>query len=286
MATEESQSKGSIHNNFTSDLFADGKFSLDIFRVVFPPAKFNLFNWDTLRAEATVYADTKGSSTADMVFNVKLKRVQKTTAIVFLLEHKSYRDSSVVHQLLKYQAAIYDKKEEKIPIIPILIYQGRSKNWSAPLSFQESLEGMTPTIKKHFGKNILNFECFLLNLQDVQSWERKRLTSNPIFYIMAHIWRMNRQVLDKYIELCLKTKDKKTRKLFLEKGLDYVHSYDQKKFSWKWIGESESKQLDEGERVMPALRSSLDRERERGLKQGLKKGFEKGREDRDREIVL
>ena len=155
--------------------------------------EFGIFNWNTLRPEATVYVDGEGSvKTADLVFSVKVKRGGKKADIMLLLEHKSYqRKEGVMQRILQYQTALYAKR--KNPVIPVLVHQGRGKTWKHPLDFQGSLDGMEAPIVRHFGKRILNFSCLLLNLQDFGHWGGKSLTSDPIFFIMANIWRMDRR---------------------------------------------------------------------------------------------
>ena len=46
--------------------------------------------------------------------------------------------------------------------------------------------------------------------------------------------------------------------------MDYVHLHDRRKFSWKRLQEIEEKTIEEGERIMPPLKYSLELEREEG----------------------
>ena len=64
--------------------------------------------------------------------------------------------------------------------------------------------------------------------------------------------------------------------------MEYANRHDSKKFSWKKIREIESKVMNEGERIMPLMQSTLELERERGEKEGERKG----KRERDREIAL
>ncbi|MCY4644286.1 MAG: hypothetical protein OXB88_06665, partial [Bacteriovoracales bacterium] len=52
-----------------------------------------------------------------------------------------------------------------------------------------------------------------------------------------------------------------------EKAADYIRQYDPR-FTWKVLQEIESKILDEKDRIMPALKFSLDEAREEGLWKG------------------
>ena len=60
--------------------------------------------------------------------------------------------------------------------------------------------------------------------------------------------------------------------------VDYIHQYDEA-FSWRVLQEIEGRILDEEERIMPALKISLDEAEEKGVRKGLRKGMEKGMEE-------
>ena len=60
---------------------------------------------------------------------------------------------------------------------------------------------------------------------------------------------------------------KEERRALIEKAVDYIHQYDEA-FSWRV--------LDEEERIMPALKISLDEAEEKGIRKGLRKGIEQG----------
>ena len=124
--------KTKVHDTLFKDVYVDKGFVLDIFRLVMAPKEFQLFNWKTVKPEATFHVDAEGSPRqADLTFSVKMKNSRQTADIVLLLEHKSYPDNKVLQQLLEYQAAMYAKR--KNPIVPILVYQGPQKEWKHPL---------------------------------------------------------------------------------------------------------------------------------------------------------
>ena len=120
-----------------------------------------------------------------LYFSVAIKRIEKPVRIVFLIEHKSRQDANLLKQLLRYQVDRYSKSNH--PIIPILVYHGREKRWRGPLSFHQSLEGLTPTVKKEFGENILSFKCRLLNINeiDIEEKETKDLPFQAYFIYNA-----------------------------------------------------------------------------------------------------
>ena len=63
--------------------------------------------------------------------------------------------------------------------------------------------------------------------------------------------------------------------------MDYIRRYH-KGFSWRKLQIIEEKAVAEEKRIMPALKSSLEMEREEGLQEGR----QEGRQERDREIAF
>ena len=113
-----------------------------------------------------------GRSAPTCFFRSSSRTPQEKIQVSFLLEHKGQQDAGLLQQLLQYQTSIYAHK--KMPIIPVLVYHGREKNWNRPLNFQDSLTGMTPRLRQYFGKNILDFNCRLLNMHKLDL-AKKRL---------------------------------------------------------------------------------------------------------------
>ncbi len=213
----------------------------------------------------------------DLLFSVKKRGSKKSTRILFLLEHKSYQDEGLLRQILNYQTGIYDKTKE--PVIPVVVYHG-SKKWRGVLSFHEYLSDFSGVLKRYFGKNVLNFKCRLLNLQDLSKNGKKlkSLTSYPALYIMSHIWNLNEEVMRSLFVIGRRLSVRDRMRL-IKKAVDYVRHYSPG-FSWRILSEIEVRAIDkEEERVMPPLQISLDEERSKGLKQGRLEGLQKGRQE-------
>ena len=145
------------HSSFFIEVFSKKEYGLDIFKSVLKPSQFELFDWKTLKPEMNIFIDEQGNEKrVDLLFSVQLKDSKERVRIFFLLEHKSYQDPNLLKQILGYQTYIYNHFD--CPVIPILVYHGREKEWKGKLEFQDLLQGLTPALKKEFGKNILNFE--------------------------------------------------------------------------------------------------------------------------------
>ena len=188
-----------IHDIFFKELYSDTRYCLDIFKLVLTPSEFALFDWRSLKSEISSFIDSEQrEKRMDLIFSVNLKRSKKAVRILLLFEHKSYQDSGLLLQVLKYQTGIY--RHLSGPVIPILVYHGKEKKWRGSLNFQDSLEGMT--IRRKFKKNILDFTCRLLNIQELNlKGGAKGLASNPALLILQQVWRMDTELMEKYFSL-------------------------------------------------------------------------------------
>ena len=122
------------HDNFFRTVFSDPKNAASLLTLA---SKNNphlaelltLVNLDTLQ-EIPGTAPREGfSGQSDITFQVELNNSnQKAHLIVgLILEHKSYRDSNVRKQLLKYFFEVMQQKAGDIPVVTIIVYNGREK---------------------------------------------------------------------------------------------------------------------------------------------------------------
>ncbi len=266
------------HNALFNETFINEKYGLDIFRLVFKPSEFKLFNWKTLKPEMTVFMDEEGNEKRiDLLFSVQVKGSKKQVRIFFLLEHKSHQDPQLLRQVLGYQTCIYNRWN--YPVIPILVYHGRQKHWRGPLTFQDSLEGLTPVLKQKFGKNILNFSCKLLNIHDIDLYRGmgKNLLSRPILLIMGAIWRLHRETIAELFQMGT-TLGEKDQRFLVQKAVDYIRQNDPN-FTLSVLRKIEEETIEEDHRIMSALQCSLDEAEERGVKRGRREGHKEGTQE-------
>lgn len=273
---------GAIHDLAVKELCSENNFSLDIFRALLTDNQFKLFNWSTLKSEVKSFVDEGlRESHADIIFSVQFKRTKRSARIIFLIEHKSYQapknkykeQSTAVYQLFKYQTDIY--RRQNSPVIPIILYHGKDKQWREPIKFHDALEGMTPTIRREFGKNVLNFECKLLNIHDlIKRRKASKLTSYPMWCILAMVWNLNISKVEKALGLVKKLPTKEGDKI-LNGMITYIQKADPS-FTFEILKGAMERVLGEerGEKNMSLYELALKEEQE--------KGIEKGREDERR----
>ena len=272
----------SLHDHLFRDIYSRTRYCLDIFRLIFTPPQFALFDWKTLKSEMNTFIDRElRERRTDLLFSVCLAGSAQRIGLLFLLEHKSRHDLEIHRQFLGYQTDIY--MHWNFPVLPILVYQGEAMEWRLPLDFQGFLQGFDGELKRLFGENVLNFRYKLLNLRKLDIKKQARgLTSRPILFILQNIWNLDEKVVKELFSLSQKA-SLKDRKLFMDRATDYIRQYDPK-FSWKLLREIEKTVTTKEEYIMP-LQSSLDSAREEGLRQGIKQGMQQGMQQRDKEVI-
>ena len=134
-----------IHDLFFKDIYSIKKYSLDLFKLILTQKEMALFDFSTLNLQVNTFVDkTWTEKRTDLIFLVHLKNSTQKAGLLFLIEHKSFKNSDAMLQLLNYQTGIYNKAN--VPTVPVLVYHGQAKwqkNEPGPLSWQEHLKGFS-----------------------------------------------------------------------------------------------------------------------------------------------
>ena len=279
----KTKDRSNIHDLYYKDVFSNKVYGLKFLKFILTPSQFDLFSWDTLHSEMETLVSPEGRERrTDLIFSVRPKggRKDQKTKIIFLIEHKAQTYSDLLFQLLEYQALIYTK--EHVPVIPVVFYHGKTKQFNQPLKFHDVLKGFSPSLRKKFGKHILSFEPILLNIHDFTIGEDKKTRSlAPTLFILQKVWNLNKSIIKKFFVLGehLSFKEKKWQ---VEKAVDYIRRIDPS-FTWKLIALIEEDVIKQKEeRVMPPLTQTLDEMKQEGRQIGRQEGVEK----KQREIAL
>ena len=174
----------------------------------------------------TFFTSEGSEKRTDLIFSVKFKggRKGQKAKIIFLIEHKSYKDKNLLFQLLEYQAVIY--KKEPVPIIPVVFYHGKTKTFKQSLNFHDALEGFLPSIRKKFAKHILNFEPILLNVHDLDvKKQSKTQPLAPIIFVLQRILSLDEKTVSELFTISgpLNLEEKKDQ---MAKVVDYIKRFD------------------------------------------------------------
>ena len=292
------KNKNFLHDIFFKEVFSHLKYALDLFRLTLTKEEFALFNWTTLKSEATTFIDKKGrEKRTDLQFSVQMKDSQERFKLLFLVEHKSYQDSQVLLQMLSYQTGMYEHiahnphfKPAKglIPVLPILVYQGKDREWRGSLEFQAGLN-WTADLKRRFGKNVLNFQPRMLNISALDLKKGVEvLISYPALFILQHIWRLDKAKVREFFSLSQDISFEE-RKFLVSKVVAYVQKYDPQ-FSWDILQEIEEDITEDKEAIMSLFQDTIDeacqKSHQEGWQKGQLDGIEKGMQQGRQELIL
>ncbi len=203
---------------------------------------------------------------SDIIYQVDLK--EGDSAYIYLLfEHKSYSDPLIALHLLRYMIKIWEQgvKQGKArpfsPIIPIVVYHGKSK-WNAGPDFYELFD-----LPDGLQVYMPNFRYLLCDLSHRSDEEIKgTVTLRAAFLLLKHIFSddlSNR--LPEIFSLLKSLSDKQSGLEYLETILKYLASGTDR------VGAEELKNVvtkifeDKGEHIMPTLAEQWTQQ---GLQQG------------------
>lgn len=103
-------------------------------------------------SDLSYLTETMRKRHTDLIFDVPMKGVNQGVKIAVLIEHKSYKDDTVIFQLLEYLALGYRKQSREGKgfklIVPLLYFHGHQK-WNPP------------TLSSHFTEVPNEFQSFL-----------------------------------------------------------------------------------------------------------------------------
>ena len=274
-----------LHDLFFKDIYKNTRYSSDLFKLILSKAERDMLDFSTLRLQVNTFVDkTWTEKRTDLLFLVHLKNSSQKAGLLFLIEHKSFKTTEAMLQLLNYQTGIYNKT--KVPTVPVLVYHGQAK-WTGPLTWQEHLKGFSDErLKQAFGKNVINFKPRMLNIQalDVKN-KALGLTTYPILYILKKIWELSPEVLGDFFKMC-QPLPVDEREIFIRKAVNYINQYDSR-FTWNVIRDIENKVIQQPEeRVMERLKSAVEIATERGWQAGRQEGRQEGMQQERQQVIL
>ena len=272
------KNKKFLHDHLFKEVYSQTKYCVDILSLVLSKKEMSLFDWTTLKTEATTFIDKSArEKRMDLLVSALLKNSKKQAKILFLMEHKSQNDPELMRQFLMYQASgIYQYTRD--PVLPVFINQSPNKTWKGPTDFHGFLNNFEGEFKKSFKNNVLNFRPLALNIQALNiSKQAKGLTTRPILYILKHIWNLNEAKVKELFTIG-RSLSLSEREALILRAVDYIRHFDPA-FNWKVVREIEQAVIKKEDRAMPLLQYSLDEAHEKGLKKGLKQGIKQGKQE-------
>ena len=238
------------------------------------------FNWPRMKMRESVTTGGK-ERRADIVVEVPVKSSQYKVIITIILEHKSYRDTNTVRQMLGYYNAL--AQESGGIILPIIVTCCKDKKATIPsdyLSWALQQQGAPEALKDLF-KNFPNFSCLLVNLHDL-SYRRMRRGGEAValaLFGMRNYWDMDEDVV---VEILGKAQllAQQEREFVLSVLMDYYECAD-KGFDRKGFARVERKRfphLQEGGWIVPDTAFGIEGAEQRGIQRGMRRGMRKGKQ--------
>ena len=140
------------HDKFFRESFSRLDVARNFLTEYLPPDILVNLQLDTLQLQSDSFIDEKlQSHQTDILYETQLAD-ESTTSIYLLFEHKSYPDSKVALQLLRYMVRICERQQESKqtlqPIIPIVIYHGE-RIWTVKTDFQSLFPDLPDSMKPH-----------------------------------------------------------------------------------------------------------------------------------------
>ena len=202
------------HDKFFKESLSRTDIATDFLNNYLPDKLSGIIDTGSIRLQKDSFVDKKMNEYfSDVVYKVKCKG--KDAYLCFLFEHKSYPDSNVVIQLLKYMVSLWELKikqnEEKTLIIPLLIYHGKAE-WNIGLKLIDCIEEFPEELNVF----LPDFEYLLY---DLSSYSKEEIKGYGIVRVLFEVLKATYS--DDFIER-LKTAIEVLERLEKEgKGIDY-----------------------------------------------------------------
>lgn len=141
------------HDKFFRDSFSRLNIARGFLEEYLPPDVHDELQLDTLELQSDSFVDDElQTHQTDILYSARQQSGE--TAFVYLLfEHKSYVDSDISLQLLRYLVRIWTRQRQNgealRPIIPIVIYHGE-RSWNVATDFSAQFDPPIPDALKPY----------------------------------------------------------------------------------------------------------------------------------------
>jgi len=170
------------HDRFFKESLSRTDMVTDFLENYLPDRLSGIIDIGNIRIQKDSFVDKKMNEFfSDVVYKVKCKG--KNAYLCFLFEHKSYPDSDVSIQLLKYMVSLWELKikqnEKKFLIIPLLIYHGKAK-WNIGLKLIDCIEEFPDELN-------LFLPDFEYLLYDLSSYSKEEIKGYGIVRVLFEV---------------------------------------------------------------------------------------------------
>ncbi|WP_294114443.1 Rpn family recombination-promoting nuclease/putative transposase [uncultured Fibrobacter sp.] len=157
-------------------------------------------NLDTLQEISGAFSDTVTHGDSDLAFTVKIASNEPKQAellVGVIEEHKSYPETGIIPQLVKYWFQIMVRNQKNIPTIAIVLYNGKD-----PWRIEK--ETMFPNYPEYYHKIGLPFLLELIDVSDIfEDEEIPQISPKIALALVALKYVFNGEKLKKHLKAAI-----------------------------------------------------------------------------------
>ncbi len=157
-------------------------------------------NLDTLQEISEAFSDTVSNGDGDLAFTVKIASDEPKQAellVGFIEEHKSYPDTGIISQLVKYWFQIMFRNQKNIPTVAIVLYNGKEP-WHV------EKEVMFPNYPEYYHKIGLPFLLEVVDVSDIfEDEEIPQISPKIALALVALKYVFNGEKLKKHLKAAM-----------------------------------------------------------------------------------
>ena len=261
-------SRGVLHNSlFFAVLIGNKTMAIEVLKKLLKKSEWAKLDFRTLKFEGTVFTDAEGNERrADAIISVMTKDGR---LVLFLIEHKSSQNKTVLIQLLSYQTLIYHQKGD-VEVVPIVISTAKEK-WRITRRFRLPSNNLCSEVTLDFGYLLLDLFAY-----DVDGLRSNFPKSYPYFLAMAGLQHLNKEAIEAFFVATLELPDEERADLVAIATTCLVKS--DSNFCMDVLEEIEAGCIENVEdRLMRTIKLGFEGLKEESFKEGEAKGEAKGR---------
>ncbi len=182
-------------------------------------------NLDTLQEISGAFSDTVTHGDGDLAFTVKIASDEPKQAdllVGFIEEHKSYPDSGIIPQLVKYWFQIMFRNQKNIPTVAVVLYNGKD-----PWHIEK--EVMYPNYPEYYHKIGLPFLLEVVDVSDIfEDEEIPQISPKIALALVALKYVFNGEKLKKHLKAAmagLKSLPREEAEDFLSQTFVYLRKW-------------------------------------------------------------
>ena len=157
-------------------------------------------NLDTLQEISETFSDTASHGAGDLAFTVKIANDEPKQAellVGIIEEHKSYPETGIVPQLVKYWFQIMFRNQKNIPTVAIVLYNGKK-----PYHIEKEI--MYPNYPEYYHKIGLPFLLEIVDVSEIfEDEEIPQISPKIALALVALKYVFNGKSLKKHLKAAM-----------------------------------------------------------------------------------